>query len=337
MGITFTDVKWNSSLGNVLRCLWNLLIILSNIFTLCQLDPFEMSTARAHCNTLKNKPLFIFVLNFCTGFFFPVISSGIALTFLLRGRRIMGILDREPLQGFYQNNRSANFLFGSISAVYQIVFASLLYYKLYFSRTEMWKLILEVLTLYCINSYAFLIFFMLHYTQYGALGILKRIVKQLEKGKQRRIELASEELAQIRTQLDSISLINSQLCSTMASVLFVYIVPHVFNLVLAITVNIVCQQTLVLFLKWLFSFAYLYHLTTLNSAVLATYLHILELMKSQSLESQLNGPSTPHLQLPFHYEDLSLRVFNLTVINRRFLLKLLLLVTCNVVFFTQTA
>lgn len=339
MGITLTAVQWSNN-RSVLHFFWNLLVNLTNIATILFLDPFEMSSARKHCNPLNSKPLFIFFSEFCTGLFFPVMSIGIASVFVFRGRQMMQMLDTEPFYHFYSGNAVANFLFTGITLLYQFVFVSLLYYKLQFSRTEVWKLVLEVLALYCISSYAYLILFMLHYTQYGILGILRHILARLSR--QGRMEILSSELNQMRAQIRTVSLINSRLCNTVASMLFVYSIPHIFNLILAITVNIVCQKALGLFLKWIFSFAYLFHLATLNSAVLATYQNIVELVTRRSRPQLSTRPSCGStstgsaLELPIHYQDLSLRVFSLVTINRRLLLKMLLLVSCQVVFFTQT-
>ncbi len=348
-----------TNLGSLLRLLWNSTITSVVIYGLIWHDPFRMLVVfQLPCvdNPLYQRPLFSTFASVSFSYAYPFVYLLYPLFGMFYGRRILRQLDCVHFRRFYHSKKQAVVLFSAVLGVSHLSLVTVLLERHQIHRRPLdhWPTtteLIELTALYVVFQYIFWLLHLLHYYQWATYRILLGLK---EKARKKTITEA-EVLATVR----SLATVNAALNRLLSPLIIIYVLFLVFNFIFIACLMTMCTPGIRNYMHLFTLTVYAYYISLLNGAVQRTVAEILArlltgLAKEKCqivLKRKDKKPEVEHLLLQrvdsrrvdvlecdrLYRGHFSVHVYQMTVVDIRFLFSTALFIVAYSVFIMQTS
>ncbi len=323
--ITCKNASWYTFLLNIF-----ILIIL--FYSLFFNDPWNSS--QMSLSIKQKRPLMAILTKHLMKGVFPTLFHCNLIYFFLNGRKIIQLLDHQLFWNIYNNNKNFTFLFYLI-IIFQIINCFLSNPNMFFAHKNTVTQNINLFTTVTIALTEHVIYFILHYSQYGSLQVLIKINKN-------NLLLKNETVSTIQ----SLSFLSKQINRLMSF-------PFMINILISVIdfISIICSSLIVLN-KFMFfnlyyifenilNFLYLYYIVYLNSQLMHTLFCISQKLTNSDIYKKIYLKHVNNIyvcpQLVENYQEtFKLKLFDLITINYHNLISICFIILNYVIFLYQT-
>lgn len=221
---------------------WNLILNAVIVFVFIKFDP--VVSVKIVLNMCQNsKPIFLF-FHVCVVYVHPLVYALDSAYLIINAHKIIRLLDLPCFETVYSNMRKSQKIFAMIIIVNHFFVLEFILIKLQFIgfNEPLWKAFLSVVSIYGVCTYSLVNCYVIHYTHHATYCTFKEIHLKL---KRKTLPFVED---QVIKQIRELALANNTLNQALSIPNLVFIFISVFNAVLIVSMSLICQVSLLIFI-----------------------------------------------------------------------------------------